>query len=61
MNLEERVSMIRMKIDKFKKDYPDIIGITPNPNSVLFTPGWNWENAKELMAKHEKNSKKTTS
>ena len=24
MGLEERVSMIKMRIDKFKKDYPDI-------------------------------------
>lgn len=60
MNLEERVSVIRMKIDKFKKDYPDIIGIAPNNNSVLFSPGWNWDKAQQLMAEYEKNKKETT-
>ena len=59
MNLEERCSVIRMKIDKFKKDYPEIIGSAPNINSVLFTPGWNWDKAKELMENYEK-KKETT-
>lgn len=60
MDLEERVSLIRMKIDKFKKDYPEIIGITSKVNSILFTPGWNWEKAQEMMAEYEKKNKEAT-
>ena len=38
MGLEERVSMIKMRIDKFKKDYPDIF-----KPSTYDTRIWNYK------------------